>query len=336
MQTSTCGARRWAALAMAFLLSACGGGGSDGPPPPPPDARNGSYAVFAANAQRYTLTLDYDAKTWRMAGAGIDQSGTIGTVDGTTSFQGTSVGTGVNTARFHWVQETVIGGFRFGDGVIPFVAPRRFATSVAEVVGSYHFLTSVVDPAAPSNSLIFTGEITSDGKLRTCGDSTIFVIQLCPPGSIFIADLTVNGEDFSATSSAGTFLFRVARIGGGDRVFVRASASSGTSRRFTVGVPAQPGYSRGRFTGANSLGQWVATTMGPSSFTTTAVQPNGATVERGGTLAQLSGNSPGGMVGMTDPALGHFFSIRSVYLNVTVSARNNPNVPGYVEIGKPD
>jgi len=320
--------RHAAALALAILVAGCGGG-SDGPATPP-DARNGSYQVFAANAQRYTLNLDFDARTWRMNGAGIDQSGSIATVDGGMfAFQAGS------TARFQHVQDTVIGGFRFGDTVQPFVAPRRFANTVADTVGEYHFLSVVLDPAAPSNTLIFTGEITTGGTLRTCSDSTIFVIALCPAGSVVTHTLAVNGDDFGATTSAGTFPFRVARIGS-DKVFLRASGSSGTSRRFTVGVPAQPSYTRGQFRGANSLGQWATTQMAASTFTTTALAANGGTVTRSGNLQQLSGNSPAGMVSLTDPNLGFFFSIRAMHLNVTVAARNNPNVPGYVEVGKPD
>lgn len=319
--------RHAAALSIAILVSACGGG-ADGPVTPP-DARNGSYQVFAANAQRYTLNLDFDARTWRMNGAGIDQSGSIATVDGMFAFQAGS------NARFQHVQDTVIGGFRFGDAVQPFVAPRRFATTVADTVGEYHFLTVVLDSAAPSNTLIFTGEITTAGTLRTCSDSTIFVIALCPAGSVVTHTLAVNGEDFGATTTAGTFPFRVARIGS-DKVFVRASGSSGTSRRFTVGVPAQPSYTRGVFRGANSLGQWATTELATGTFATTALAANGGTVTRSGTLRQLSGNSPAGMLSLTDPNLGFFFSIRAMHLNVTVAARNNPNVPGYVEVGKPD
>ena len=316
-------------LAFALLLAACGGGG-DGPPPPPPDARNGSYAVFATNGQRYTLSLDFNANTWQMTGTGINQSGSIGTADGAFTFS-----TASNTARFQHVQDTVIGGFRFGDGVIPFVAPRRFVTTVADAVGEYHFLTSVTDPVEGNNSLIFTGEITTGGTLRTCADSTIFVIAMCPAGSVVTHTLAVNGEEFGATTAAGTFPFRVARIGT-DKVFVRASGSSGTSRRFTVGVPAQPSYTRGRFRGANSLGQWATTELAASTFTTTAIAPNGGTVQRSGTLRSLLGNSPAGMLSLTDPTLGFFFSIRATHLNVIVSARQNPNVPGYVEVGKPD
>src|SRR4051812_13613269 len=79
---------RWlAALACAVAFTACGGGGGGGgggvdnplaAGRPPPDSRSGDYAMYAADAREYTLSLDFDARTYRVTGDGQDLSGTFG------------------------------------------------------------------------------------------------------------------------------------------------------------------------------------------------------------------------------------------------------------------
>lgn len=326
---------RWmGACALLLALAACGGGGGDAPAPAPlPDARNGDYTVVAANAREYVLTLDFDARSWRMRGNGLDQSGTIGSDAGGFIFQPAALAPVFNTARFFQAGDTVTGGFRFPEGVLPFVAPRQFVTSVAEGAGVYNFLTRTVDTAAPANNAIFQGELTAGGMLRTCSDALIDAIAACPEASVSTGTVTVAGNVFTSTTPQGAFPFRIARIGA-DKVFLRASISVGTSRRFWVGVPATTAFAAGTFTGANTDGNWSSAAISSSAHVATITTPAGTSLSRSGD-AQGVGNGPlGGLLVLRTASSGSYFAVRSGELAVIVSARDSAAAPGFVEIGK--
>jgi hypothetical protein len=327
------------ACAMLLAVAACGGGGSAGTapvvPPPPPDARNGDYTVLAANAREYLLTLDFDARSWRMSGNGLDQSGVVASDAGGFAFQTAGVAPAFNTARFSQGNDTVTGGFRFPEGVLPFVAPRQFVTSVAEGAGVYNFLTRTVDTAAPANNAIFQGELTAAGKLRTCGDSRIYSIAECPEASVSTGTVTVAGNVFTSTTPLGAFTFRLARVGA-DKVFLRASVSTATSRRFWVGMPATTAFAAGTFTGANTDGNWSNTAINSTAHLATITTSAGASLNRSGGVS-IVGPGPGplgGMIALGTTTSGSYFAVRSSELGVIVSARDSTAAPAYVEIGR--
>lgn len=324
---------RWAAaMAASLALVACGGGGGGGTPTPvpTPDARNGDYTMYAANALPYTLSLDFDAKTYRVAGNGLDQSGAIGG-DATAGFffQPTGVIAGFNTARFHTAPDAMIGAFRFAEGVVPFVAARSFVTTATEAAGNYNFLTRTVSTPGPNNTAIFNGEITGAGQLRTCNDLTIHHISTCPAESVVPGTLTVAGTEFTATTPNGPFTFRIARIGT-DKVFLRASASTATSRRFWVGTLAASGFSSGSFSGANTDGHWSTFSLSATAHSASILTQQGATLTRSGTSAPLAAlPSMLRLSGGIDA-----FAIRAANLGVIAATRDNASAPGFMEIGR--
>ena len=326
------------AAALAMVLVACGGGGGDPTPPvppPAPDARNGDYTVVAANAREYVLTLDFDARSWRMNGNGVDQTGSIASDAGGFVFQPSGLAPAFNTARFFVASDTVTGGFRFPEGVVPFVAPRVFVTSVADGAGVYNFLTRTVDTAAPNNNAIFQGELTAAAKLRTCGDSRIYSIVECPEASVSTGTVTVAGDVFTSTTPLGAFTFRIARVGA-DKVFLRGSFSTATSRRFWVGTPATTGFAAGTFTGANTDGNWSTTAVNSMAHLSTITTPAGTSISRGGGVSGVGpGGGPlGGMIALTTSGSGSYFVVRSSELAVLVAARDSTAAPAYVEIGR--
>ncbi|MDB5946377.1 MAG: hypothetical protein JWQ33_1403 [Ramlibacter sp.] len=340
MRTSGfCLLRRIGAVAVLLALAACGGGGSDGIPPAPPsapppaDARNGDYTVVAANAREYLLALDFDARTWRMSGNGLDQSGAIVSDAGGFVFQPAGLPAVFNTARFVQANDTVTGGFRFPEGVLPFVAPRLFVSSVAEGAGVYNFLTRTVDTAAPASNAIFQGELTTGGKLRTCADFLIQAIAECPEASVSTGTVTVAGNVFTSTTPTGAFPFRIARVGT-DKVFLRASVSVGTSRRFWVGVPATTAFAAGSFSGANTDGNWSSSALNSSAHLPSITTPAGTSLSRsGGALAV--GNGPlAGLLALSTQDSGSYFAARSADLAVIVSGRDSTAAAGFVEIGR--
>jgi hypothetical protein len=344
---------RWmAALACATVLAACGGGGgttdtgstgttgSTGstdttPPSTPavPDARNGDYVMYAGDARQYTLSLDFDAKTYHLVGNSQDLTGTMRESNTSGKFDLDVAGTATpapNAPKFTWFNDTVLGGFRLPSGTVPFIAARSFVTTLSDAAGTYNFLASIRDTAGPSNSMIFTGELLAGGTLRTCMDNGIYTMSSCPTTSVATAIVTPSGDHFLADTGTGTYSFRVAKVGT-ERVFLRASASSGTTRRLQVGMP-ETTFTNGDFAGVNTHGDSTAT-----SFTATAYNANWndgtANFIRLGTVGTLGGG-PAGIVGITAGADGNFFAMHDSELMVLVAARDNPVWPGYVEFGK--
>lgn len=333
---------RWMATAAATLtLAACGGGGGDGgsPVPPPADARNGSYTMVAANTEVYTLKLDFDAETYSVAGTDVNRTGTFvveGDAFAFTPGNGTGA-RGTNTLRFEYVDGAVVGGFALDGAVTPFVAARDFAQTVAEAAGTYNMLGRVLDSAGPPNTTIQQGEITAGGQLRLCSDFSIYAISTCPAASVTQGTITIDGDLFTATTPTGRVPFRVAKIGG-DNVFLRASVSAGTTRRFMVGLPASETYARGTFTGSATDGTWGTSTVSSSSYATGGVRPDGTTVRGTGNASPVGlrdSTVPNNLVVVTDtnPDIGNLFSIRSSRIGVLVASRNNAQIPGWMAIG---
>lgn len=333
---------RWAALAtLTAALAACGGGGGDGSaeplPAPRDDVRNGSYVLVAADAREYTLTLDFDDLSYRLVGTGVDQAGSFTASGDAFAFQpGNAIGaTGVSTTRFFQFDDAVVGEVALPGGAVPFIAAREFQSTVAGAAGTYNFLGRTVDTGgAPVNTTIQQAEITSNGTLRICEDLTIYRIQDCPAGSVTTGTLTVSEGVFTATTPAGAFPFRVANIGG-SKVFLRASASSTSTRRFIVGMPATDSFATGSFTGGTTEPAWSTFRFDAASFTSTGTLPNGvATNLAGNATPQATGNSLASLVRINTTVAGNFFAIRSPEIAMVLAARDNPVAPGYAAIGR--
>jgi hypothetical protein len=290
--------------------------------------------MYAGDARQYVLSLDFDAKTYHLTGNGQDVTGTIRASDNAGKFDFDPAATGTpatNAPKFTWFDDTVVGGFRLASGTVPFIAARSFVTTVADAAGTYNFLANVQDTAAPPDNYIFTGELLASGTLRTCMDPVIYKMSLCPPGSVATATVTVSGDHFNANTGSGTYPFRVAKVGS-ERVFLRASASSGTSRRLQVGMP-EGAFTDGTFVGANTHGDATTTTFSGAAYNARWNAGSGD-VARLGTVSSLGANGPSGIVAITTAADGNFFAMHGSQLMVLVSANGNPTWPGYVEIGK--
>lgn len=333
---------RWIGGAvLTAVLAACGGGGGGGDasplPAPVADARNGAYAMLAADAREYTLTLDFDAMTYVIVGTGVSQTGSFAASgDGFVFLPGNGIGTtGFNTTRFSLVDNGVVGEFALPSGALPFIAARSFQKSISGAVGTYNFLGRTVDTAGGvPNTTIQQGEITAGGTLRTCDDATIFEISACPAGSVTTGTLTVSGEVFTSTTPGGAFPFRIANIGG-SKVFLRGSASSNTTRRFIVGMAATTSFGPASFVGGTSEPAWGTVTVGTNNFSSTGTSPSGVTTTMSGTVMPMgSGNSLGSLLLLGTTASGSFFATRSAEIGVVIAARGNAVAPGFIAIGK--
>jgi hypothetical protein len=333
---------RWLmALLIPLALAACGGGGTvaGSTDTSQSDGRNGDYTALAANGQEYVLNVDFDRKTYRMSRDGFTDTGAIG--GGPNEFFFAPTGALVpagTTARFVQSNDAVIGGFPFPGGVLPIVAPRAFYKTLADGAGVYNFVTRTVDtPAAPAiasaNTAIFQGQLATDGKLRTCNDATVFSIADCPAASVTTGTVTIAGDVFTSTTPTGAFPFRIARIGS-DKVFLRASVSSATARRFWIGMPATTSFAAGSFLGANTDGNWSATSLSATAYSVTITPPAGATVFRSGTARAAGAGTLASLLQLTTPGSGLYFAVRSSELAAVVAAQGSTAAPGYLEIGK--
>lgn len=333
---------RWMAFGgVALVLAACGGGGdgpgqSISPAPTPTDGRNGSYVMVAADAREYTLALNFDAATYSVTGTNVNRTGTF-TASGDTFLFNPGNGTGASgssTLRFSYVENTVVGEFALPDGTVPFVAPRLFENTLAGAVGTYNFLGRVVDTAGGApNTTIQQAEITADGRLRTCDDANVFEISACPAGSVTTGTLTLDGDVFTSTTPGGAFPFRIARVGAG-KVFLRASPSTGTTRRFIVGTQATTGFTAGTFAGGTTEPAWGTVTISPSAFSSSGTSPAGVTTTRTGNAAAAGGGTLASLLVVNTATAGSFFATRSAEIGVVVAARNSVQAPGFMAIGK--
>lgn len=343
----------WSLVAgAAGVLAACGGGGGGGgdsastggtlptvsapAPATGADARNGTYTMVAADTREYSLALDFDARTYRVTGNGIDQSGAIQADGAAFDFlPGNASGSGASTTtRFSYTASTVVGEFALAGGAVPFIASRTFATSLPTSALTFTMLGRTVDTAAgTADTTIQQGQVTADGRLLVCNDNQIFEIGACPSASLTTGTLSIAGDVITAATSSGNIPFRIATIGT-DAVFLRASVSTGTTRRFVVGLPSVSTFTAGTFVGGTTEPAWGSITISPTTFSSTGTSPAGVTTTRTGTAAStVGGPSLGGLLAVTTTNAGSYFATSGGQLGVVVAARGNPTAPGFMALG---
>ena len=203
---------------------------------------------------------------------------------------------------------------------------------MADAAGVYNILGRTVDTAGgtPSNTAQ-QGEITADGHLRTCDDVTIYDMANCPSSSITTGTVTVSGDVFTAAIPAGNVPFRVAQVGA-DKVFLRASGSSGTTRRFLVGVPATMSFADGTFVGGTTEPAWGRIVVAAPNVTSTATLRDGSTNTMTGTLGS-TGYAPG-IPSVDAGSAGIFFAVRSSELGVLAPNMGSTTTQGFMAIGR--
>ncbi len=203
------------------------------------DARSGSYEVYAADGRAYQLTIDFDAGTYTMAGNGASDTRSF-TADGTGTYM---VG---GHQRLRTAQDLVVGAHAFSTGVLPYVAARRFLTSVASLGASYNLMVrnSPADGSAATTHAA-TARV-SGNTLQVClDDFEVVQAQTCSVGSLKNYLLSISGDVFTAADTATgapAFTFRVARTGAADVVLAAGSGWSGDgSRQFSIGLAESAG-----------------------------------------------------------------------------------------------
>lgn len=333
------GTRLLLAAGFALLVAACGGGGSGGGSAPPAvaDTRNGSFTLYATTGERFTLTLNFDNSTYSIGGvqtsiAPVNESGTF-TADGTSGsyvFKGpTSTGP---TTRFRYLDDLVVGNYRFESAVQPFVASRRFAQATSEAVGSYSMF-GINRTAGVNDSRIYTQRINPNATLDVCSDNVIYAVANCPTASLLGYTLTLSGDLFTATrvgNPSDTFSFRVAKAGTESIYLLGAINAAAGTRFFRIGMNEARSFGSGTAVGGTTLGEWGTAQYTATSYSSSGIALDGHAVNLTGTLSTMGTSGPVNMRGVQ--VGGNAFAMQNTQLGVLLGARNG-NGAGYMQIG---
>ena len=142
--------------------------------PPSPrsaiDGRNGAYKAYAANGQVYDLTIDFDALNYTMTVNGAPVQKTFAAGAGEYIVAGTQ--------RLRTAADLVIGNHDFGTGLVPYIAARRFGTTLVD--GVFNLATRNV--AADGTATTHPGTARISGNvLSVCQtDTAVSATQNCP------------------------------------------------------------------------------------------------------------------------------------------------------------
>lgn len=219
------------------------------------DARNGLYRAYAADGRSYDLTVDFDARSYTMAGNG-----------GSAVYAFTPDGAGnyvVNgNQRFRVAQDLIVGGHAFAAGLVPYVAARSFATSVSAAAGAYNLMTLDVgaDGSAPSTH---PGTARLSGNvLQVCQDDfAVLQTAACGIGSLKSYSVSVSGDVYTAVDLAtgAGFSFRVARSGAASFLLSTGGSTGAdtTQLQWRIGLPESAGLVGGTVYGPGFNG-WLA------------------------------------------------------------------------------
>lgn len=226
------------------------------------DPRNGTYKAIAANGNVYDLALDFDAASYTMAGAGNAQA--FGAPVGSEYTVGGAV-------RFRVAEDLIVGGHDFGGGVLPYVAVRRFETSVADIAGQYTLVIRDVPAAGDATTRAAVAQITGN-QMAVCIQDTASAPApgtRCNPANQVTYVVAVSGGVFAAFDNSGAQVFRffVARSGA-SRLIVGANAVGTTGdTQMRIGLQSQTSLLGGTLGGPSSSGNWIGTmTLSPSLY----------------------------------------------------------------------
>ena len=292
------------------------------------DSRNGSYIAYSAAGERFTLHVDFDSGAYSITGIsfpGYQAAGsfTADSTAGTYLFHSS----GVANARFRHVDDLIVGSFDTGSGNKPFVAAKYFAQSFAEAAGAYNIFYVNRSTAGVVDSFIYQGRLGADGTLRLCFDNQIYTIDQCPAASVGTYAVTLNGDQFTATASNGSYFYlRVAKAGG-RQIYLTAGISLSTGTRgFGLGLPESASFSTMATYGANTAGSWVSETVTTSRYVSAGSDGNGQAVSLNGNLYSIAG--PSGFRIM----YGTGFVMQNPQLTALVGARGGAYA-GFLQLG---
>ena len=297
-----------------MTLTACGGGRSatspvgNVNPNAGGDGRNGAYKAYAANGRIYDLTIDFDALAYTM------------TVDGAPVQKTFTAGAGeyivAGTQRLRTAADLVIGNHDFGTGLLPYIAAKRFGTTLVD--SAFNLATRNV--AADGSATTHPGTARISGNvLSICQtNSSVYATQNCPV-VLTSYSLSVAGDIYTGvdTSSGAVITFRLARSGA-SIILLSALTAPDATQQLRVGLQESPGLAWGTLFGPTNTGDWVTMVLDAANVSWAVL---GASTNDQAGLQRISNTGPFGMmVGkrLTDSA--DIYVLQTVPLAITIGA----------------
>ena len=247
------------------------------------DGRNGTYKVYAANGRMYDLTIDFDALSYTMAGGAALETKTLIPSAGEYVVAGTQ--------RLRTATDLVIGNHDFGTGLVPYIAARRFGTTLVD--GNFNLATRNV--AADGSATTHPGTARISGNVFSVCQTEVSVqpTQNCP---VVLSSylLSVAGDIYTGvdTSSSAVITFRLARSGASIILLSALSAPDGT-QQLRVGLQESAGLAWGTVFGPTNTGDWVTMVLDAANISYAVLGAN--TNDQAG-LQRISNTGPFGMM----------------------------------------
>lgn len=247
------------------------------------DGRNGAYKAYAANGKIYDLSVDFDALSYTMLVDGVQVKKTLTAVAGEYVVAGTQ--------RLRTAPDLVIGNHDFGTGVLPYIAARRFGTTLVDGVFNLATRNVAVDGTATTHP----GAARISGNiLSVCQtDSSVNPTQNCP---VVLKSylLSVAGDVYTGVDTASTAVvtFQLARSGAS---IILLSASPGTdgTQQFRIGLQESAGLAWGTLYGPTSTGDWVTMVLDAANISYAVL---GASTNDQAGLQKISNTGPFSMM----------------------------------------
>lgn len=327
------------------------------------DARNGSYQTYATSGGRFTLALNFDARTYAFTGSNNgdpDASGSFSpdpNESGTYVFASSRITTVANTARFRVAADTIVGAFPFTlmnktptvTSTRPFIATRALIRTQASLDGVYNRfginLTSTDDASQITQVRVSNGGTNLD----VCMTAIIYPIDMCPTTASYavIAGTTPDTWQMIDGTGANVGSFGIAPLGDGKVYLSAGRLNSGTTDAvFRVGVSDKSVWQIGSGHGSATPGSWgTVNLLGNNTSTRVGIAVDGSSVQASNTYYGMqvpdpvSGLAVAGVQGMRQlPGTGvTYFAMQGAGLFAIVGANNvAQGTNGYLQISLMD
>ncbi len=226
----------------------------------PINSANGTYQVFAADGNQYTMTVNFDAATYTITGGTL--SAPI-----SESFlppnNGNYVVSGVE--EFRVATDLIVGGQDFGNGVIPYLAARVFGSTLQQLnstSGGQYDLVTLTIPAGGGAVTTAAGTARVSGNtLAICQQATaVTLTQDCPTGSLQSFALSIDGNIYTGinTITAAPFVFQEAIIGATVALVSANGTAADGSSQLLIGLPDSSALAGGTTQGPSTTGDLAA------------------------------------------------------------------------------
>jgi hypothetical protein len=248
------------------------------------DANNGSYSVFGANGLAYSLSIDFDAGTYTMAGNGTSVPHPFA-LDAASGDYVASGYTGAGSVRFRVAQDLIVGGHDFTTGVVqPYVAARNFVTSLSQAGGPYDLATRTVSGTSAVTQV--GTALIQDGALAICQSTTgVATVNNCSGTKTTYNVTGPTNNLFMGTNPVDNTVYTFALANSGN-VQLLLSATGG---QFRLGLPDSSALSiGGTLHGSSTTGDWLTMTLTPTAYAFTVP---GSTVGDSANLFPVNGNA---------------------------------------------